>query len=362
MAVRQLIGTMLDEVDCAVLFTDGEHRVRWMNRRARQWFAGLGVGKRRVCYRTMKFGQGFCTICPTGRTIDHGIPTHYEFSIPMGDKQRNLEVLAIPVGGQKGRTMVMELVMDVTKGRPLRIKEEAMMAQIEKMAALGQLAAGVAHELNTPLGTLSIISDELARLLEPSARQSLSKQLLRDYIQDMRGEIERCRNIIQDLLGFSRQGLYQFTETDINQLVAKVVEFVKKAEKRYSITIIERLAPELPLVMTDRDRLKQVVFNVMKNAIEAIDKDDGVIEVSTALEDCSVVIAVKDNGCGISEENIKKVFEPFFTTKPVGCGTGLGLSVSYGIMRDLKGEIRIKSKEGRGTEVLLVLPASFENQ
>lgn len=231
------------------------------------------------------------------------------------------------------------------------------MAQIEKMAALGQLAAGVAHELNTPLGTLSIISDELGRILQSSTK-TIPKRLFRDYIQDMRGEIERCRSIIQDLLGFSRQGLYQLVKTDINQLVSKTVEFIQKGEKKYNIRIVKRLDPELPQVMTDRDRFRQVVFNVIKNAIEAIDREDGLIEVSTKKEDCCVHVVIKDNGCGIPEENIKKVFEPFFTTKPVGCGTGLGLSVSYGIMRDLKGEIRLKSRVGEGTEVTLILPIS----
>ncbi len=353
------IEQALDNIDCAILFTDDEHRIQWMNKKARQWFTGLDIGKRRVCYRTLTFGHGFCTICPTGRTIDYGVPTHYEFSIPSGDKHRNLEVLAIPMGCKdERRTMVMEVVMDVTKGRVVRIKEEAMMAQIEKMAALGQLAAGVAHELNTPLGTLSIISDELGRILQSSGTRYIPKRLFKDYIQDMRGEIERCRSIIQDLLGFSRQGLYQFVRTDINQLVSKVVELIQKGEKKYNVLIEKRLDPELPAVMTDRDRFKQVVFNVIKNAIEAIDREDGLIEVSTRKEDCCVHVVIKDNGCGIPEENLKKVFEPFFTTKPVGCGTGLGLSVSYGIMRDLKGEIRLKSRVGEGTEVMLILPIS----
>ncbi len=352
------IDQALDNIDCAILFTDQEHRIRWMNRKARQWFTGLDVGKRRVCYKTLSFGHGFCTICPTGRTIDYGVPTHYEFTIPSEDRQRNLEVLAIPMWDEGIRTMVMEVVMDVTRARVVRIKEEAMMAQIEKMAALGQLAAGVAHELNTPLGTLSIISDELGRILDASQKRSIPRRLLHEYIQDMRGEIERCRGIIQDLLGFSRQGLYQFTMTDINQLVSKVVEFIQKGEKKYNIGIEKRLDPALPHVMTDRDRFRQVVFNVIKNAMEAIDREDGLVEIATEKEECCVRVSIRDNGCGIPEENLKKVFEPFFTTKSVGHGTGLGLSVSYGIMRDLKGEIRIKSRMGEGTLVMLILPIS----
>ncbi len=353
-----ILKELLQKVDAGVLFIDSEHRIQWMNRKAREWFGSVRIGERRACYRTISFGQGFCTICPTGRAIECGTPTHYEFTLP-GKDPRNLEVLAIPVS-HNGAVRVMELIMDVTKKGIVRIKENELMAQIEKMAAIGQLAAGVAHELNTPLGTISIISEELNRAMDKLNDKEIPKKVFKEYISDMQGEITRCKTIIEDLLGFSKRVIHHFVQTDINILVSKTIEFIEKGNISKKVTIEKSLTPSLPLVTTDPDRFRQVVLNVIKNAVEAVEKG-GRVEVSTRMDACYVCVHIKDNGPGIPQEHLKRVFEPFFTTKPVGKGTGLGLSVSYGIMRDLKGEIRLQSRVGRGTEVTLLLPKDIFN-
>jgi signal transduction histidine kinase len=353
-----VLEDILQRLNAAVLFIDSDHRIRWMNRRAQDWFDSCSIGDRRLCYRTHGYGLGFCNICPTGTAIDRGTPAHYEFTLPIDGQARVFEVIAIPLSANENMpASVVEFVMDVTGGGMVKIKENEMMVQIEKMVALGQLAAGVAHELNTPLGTISIISNEFSRALEGVSGKEATMEMLREYLADMQGEIVRCKTIIKDLLDFSKIGLASFVETDINAMVSKTVDFVNKGNKGCAAKTSKILAPVLPLIMTDPDRFRQVLFNVIKNAVESVEDDEyGSVAISTQVDACFVGVSIKDNGSGIPEGNMKRIFEPFFTTKPIGRGTGLGLSVSYGIMKDLKGEIRVASKVGEGTTVTLLLP------
>ena len=359
------IDDISGKLNAAMLLIDSEHRIQWMNKNAEEWLGITKTGERRFCYRTLNFSRGFCKICPTGKTIASGTPAHYEFIIPGKQHPRKFEVLAIPLSSDSGRSPVsiLEIVLDVTKRGVLRIKEDEMMAQIEKMVAVGQLAAGVAHELNTPLGTISIIADELTLVLNKLDGKDKSSETVQEFLDDMRMEITRCKTIIKDLLDFSKRGVSFFRDTDINALVSKTVDFIKKGNSRNHIRISKSLDPELPMVMSDPDRLRQVLFNVIKNAIEAVDeREDGQIDIFTRAEACFVQISIKDNGSGIRKEHMKRIFEPFFTTKPVGKGTGLGLSVSYGIMKDLHGEIRIESKIGKGTTATLIVPIIFQEK
>lgn len=234
-------------------------------------------------------------------------------------------------------------------------KECAHYAQIEKMAAIGQLAAGVAHELNTPLGTILIVSNELERALSGYRGAEVPREMIFEYLADMRGEINRCKTIINDLLEFSKKGITLFEKTDVNALIAKTVEFIKKGNN--DIEISKTLDPLLPHVKTDPGRFRQILFNIIKNATEAVrENGGGKVEIVTGSRGSHIFASVIDNGPGMPKEVLKRAFEPFFTTKPVGKGTGLGLSISYGIIKDLNGEIKIESEPGKGTKVNLLLP------
>lgn len=353
-----MVGLLNNCICAAVLFIDSEHRVVWMNEKASEWLGECRIGERRGCYRTASFGPGFCSICPTGRAIDGSRPAFYEFAREIKGVLRSFEVIALPVNSTKGPASVIEIVIEARESGLDRMKDPGLMARIEKMAAVGQLASGVAHELNTPLGTISILAKEIERVAANGAVSSLN-----EYLRDIQGEISRCKSIINDLLDFSRSGVASFVETDINALVSKTMEFLIKGSSRGQTplmmvsTVLDRAVPR---VRTDPDRLRQVLVNIIKNAMEAVEgKEDGSVTVATGFEDGSVRVSVVDNGPGIPQQNIKRVFEPFFTTKPVGKGTGLGLSVSYGIMRDLNGNIGIESVEGGGTRAVIMFPASF---
>ena len=348
----------LENLDAAILFIDCGHRISWLNRRASEWF-GKAEGMRRACFRVEKSGPGFCNICPTGRAIECNTPAHYQFIFEKDGSPREFEVVAVPVLGRDGRPgSVVELIMDVTGRGLITIKHEELMARVEKLAAIGQLAAGVAHELNTPLGTISIITNEIGRILEKGPG-AVPEEALREYLADMKGEVDRMRRIINDLLGFSGSHSTELVETDLNDLIARTLEFMRKGRGPgpAAATFFD---PSLPMVFTDPGRFRQVVVNLVKNALDPLEEArGGRVSVSTGIEGGYARVTVEDDGPCIPPDVMKRVFEPFFTTKPVGKGTGLGLSVSYGIMRDLKGEIKIESRQG-ATRVDLLLPIKHE--
>lgn len=372
----QQLTEILDSIAAGLIIIDRDHRVEWMNKKAIEWLGPfVEIGKRRRCYRTIVYSEGFCEICPTGKTIDRGTATHYEFNLPSNPRLKPsgtsispkisesgrpaaFEIIGIPIF-DSGRNVsrVVELILDVTEKGIEKIKSEELMVHIEKMAAIGQLAAGVAHELNTPLATISIISKELQSLMDGLSEGRIDRGELKDYLLDISGEIKRCQTIIGDLLSFSKKGVSEQIETDLNSLVSKAINLIQRGEGYKGVTILKDFNAPVPNVKTDPERFKQVVFNVLKNAVEAVmGKGGGRVIVSTVKDGCSVKVVVSDNGPGIPAENLKKVLEPFFTTKPVGKGTGLGLSVSYGIMRDLMGDIKIESDAEEGTTVSLLLP------
>lgn len=364
----QQLTEILDSLAAGLIIIDRDHRVEWMNKKAVEWLGPfVEIGKRRRCYRTIVYSKGFCEICPTGKTIDHGTPTHYEFNLPSNispeisksGSPAAFEIIGIPIFDKHRHvSRVVELILDVTEKGIEKIRSEELMVHIEKMAAIGQLAAGVAHELNTPLATISIISEELKSLMDGLSEGKFTRDELREYLSDISGEIKRCQTIIGDLLSFSKKGVSEQIETDLNNLVSKAINLIQRGEGYKGVTILKDFDAPVPNVKTDPERFKQVVFNVLKNAVEAVmGKGGGRVIVSTVKDGCSVKVAVSDNGPGIPAENLKKVLEPFFTTKPVGKGTGLGLSVSYGIMRDLMGDIKIESSAGEGTTVSLLLPS-----
>ncbi len=219
----------------------------------------------------------------------------------------------------------------------------------ERLASMGQLAAGVAHEINNPLGTILLFSDMLYK--ETSRDDPRSKDL--KMIVD---ETNRCKNIVADLLNFSRQQEVLAQEIDVNALISSVIEVVKHQPIFEKVSFVHHLSPNLPAIQADPAQLEQVFVNLINNAAEAMG-DGGTISLTTRPIDGSFVeIKVSDTGCGIPEENLGKLFTPFFTTKALGKGTGLGLSIVYGIIKMHKGQITAQSEVGQGTTFTITLP------
>jgi two-component system NtrC family sensor kinase len=218
------------------------------------------------------------------------------------------------------------------------------LVQKEKLASVGQLAAGVAHEINNPLGTVLLYSDILHKETPED-----NKQQKEDLSMIIR-ETTRCKVIVNDLLNFSRQNEVLAQEIDLNGLLQELAEEMSRQDLYQQVDLVTDLDPELSPIQADPLQLRQVFLNLMNNAAEAM-PDGGRLIVRTKKGPPAgcVSVQVQDTGAGISEENMKELFTPFFTTKPIGKGTGLGLAITYGIVKTHQGQISVRSEVGEGT-------------
>jgi len=230
-----------------------------------------------------------------------------------------------------------------------RIAEQ--LRQSEKLAALGELVAGVAHELNNPLAGISAFAQLLLEE-ELNADQRESARLIKR-------EADRAVSVIRDLLLFSRKAGPSTVPVDINELIELTLRLRAYSLRSSGVTIETHLDPMLPYVAGDDQKLQQVILNLIVNAEYAMRRTTmRRLIIRTAREGDSVTTEVVDTGVGMSDETLQRVFEPFFTTKPAGEGTGLGLSVSYGIIEAHNGTITVESIPGRGTTFRIVLPVA----
>ncbi|MFN2155273.1 MAG: sensor histidine kinase, partial [Anaerolineae bacterium] len=232
----------------------------------------------------------------------------------------------------------------------LQVTQEQLV-QKEKLASVGQLAAGVAHEINNPLGTIMLLSDVLCK-------ETPTEDPRREDLEMITAQAKRCKGIVFDLLSFARQNRVMAQRTDVNQLVQRIVAEESPKERYAHIQIVEDLAPRLPIIQADPEQLRQALVNLMTNAADAMaSQERGVMTISTRHAGLQhIELSVADTGEGMSEEVRSQLFTPFFTTKPPGKGTGLGLSIIYGIVKMHRGDIQVSSKEGEGTCFTIRLP------
>lgn len=239
-----------------------------------------------------------------------------------------------------GRIIV---ISDVTEVRKLQQQVD----QSEKLAVIGQLAAGVAHEIGNPLASISSIVQILQR--------KTTDQFMSDQLINVKDNINRISKIVRELVDLSRPPSQDSLVTQINEVVKTAVGIVKYDKRVKKVEFKTKLDPQLPMIEVVPDQLLQVFINILINSLDAV-RGEGVIKVNSSHDDNYIFIGISDNGIGMEEEVVKKIFDPFFTTKQVGKGTGLGLSVSYGILKKFNGEIKVKSKVNEGSEFNILLP------
>ncbi len=245
----------------------------------------------------------------------------------------------------------VHVMADITETNRLRDQ----LLQSDKMAAVGQLVAGVAHELNNPLTGILGYSQLLLRRF-----QDMDQATVKD-LEAVIGEAERATRIVQNLLSFSRKHKPMKTVTDLNRAVRDLVELREYELKVNNIEVVTELDESLPRTMADVHQLEQVLLNLVNNSTDALrGRKDGVITIATSSDGRFIKVAVSDNGAGIAPEDLPRVFDPFFTTKEVGQGTGLGLSICYGIIEEHGGTIEIDSRPGEGTRVEFTVPIVSE--
>jgi len=224
-----------------------------------------------------------------------------------------------------------------------------------RLASIGELATGLAHEINNPLAIISTNQTNIEDILTGIDEQKTDIKEILDSLNICKRQIERCKNITTKMLQFGRKRKPELKPTEIKPVITEIISMMELQVKAKNIEISKNIQENLPPVIIDPLELEQVIVNLIQNSFHALPKG-GRIKISASYEESRVSIEVKDNGVGISQENIERIFEPFFTTKPVGEGTGLGLSVCYGIVQTWGGSIEVDSKPGKGTSVRIIIP------
>jgi PAS domain S-box-containing protein len=359
---RNTLQALFDGILDGIYVVDRQDKILAINRTQAGW-AGHMIDELVGSSAALAFPSSALSSQLIARTFKDGQPaaTTERQTRPDGD-YTEWEIQTYPVAGSGegvdgGRSVdrVVVVVRDVTAQHML----EASLARSEKLAAVGRLAAGIAHEINNPMTVISanaqILCEELA-LDHPYYRSA----------EMINRASERATKIVRNLLDFSRAEHFEFMETDLNRSLDEAVSLAEVEIHRTNIAVSLDLAPDLPPVWASPDHLQIVWLNMLLNARDAIEeaKHDGKIQITSALRDGGFVVQVSDNGIGIPEKELNRIYDPFFTTKPPGKGTGLGLFTCYRTIHRHGGEIHVSSQLGVGTtfEILLPLEHKFSNE
>lgn len=275
--------------------------------------------------------RGFVTINETERISKDG---------RLVTVQLNVTKLPGSNGDSAGRTVI---IRDFTEVKKLQQQVD----QSEKLAVIGQLAAGVAHEIGNPLTSISAIVQILQR--------KAPDDFFSEQLSTIKENIDRISKIVRELVDFSRPPSHEKTIIQITDIIKTAIGIVKYDKRVKKVDFNVKLDNDAPLILLVPDQLLQVFVNILINALDAID-GNGEIKVETSHDEENVYVIIEDNGCGIDEITLNKIFDPFFTTKAVGKGTGLGLSVSYGIIKKFHGDIFVESEISKGTKFTIKIP------
>jgi len=295
-------------------------------------------------------------LCPVeralrGERVETALVTPQE-----GEKTRYLDVTTTPIRdalGEKNRALVF--FRDISEKR----FQEMRLIQTEKMSSIGVLATGIAHEINNPLTSVLCCAEALLRRFRDTPGLEADPRLdaFPHYLKIIERESYRCKGIIDNLLSFGRQSDCRSATVDMNAILQEVLELIGHQPTFRRVRVATSLKEELPCIHGDPSALRQVCMNLLINAHQAI-AGDGTVELATDEPGGDMIsITIRDTGCGIPKEHLNRIWDPFFTTKEVGKGLGLGLALTYSIVKRHGGEIQVTSTPGRGSRFTVLLPA-----
>jgi two-component system NtrC family sensor kinase len=294
------------------------------------------------------------------------IKTRTEDSMDVFNERRNTTLIIISITSVLALSLAflssVYLVDKIKKADMKKANFDSQIVQMEKMAAIGRLAAGIAHEINNPLQMITSQSGWIEELLpeeDPKCIKNLEEY--QDAIQKIRYHVRRAGHVTQRLLGFSRKISAEKECLDVNKIIEETVSFIENEARNNNISINKHFNENLPQTMTDESHLQQVLLNLLNNGLDAIGHD-GNIDITTRYNKNNIFVEVADSGAGIDSEALDHIFEPFFTTKDPGKGTGLGMSISYDIMKKLGGTIKAKNKSKNGSGAVFTLTIPIKNR
>jgi PAS domain S-box-containing protein len=261
------------------------------------------------------------------------------------------------------REVLIATTTDITES----VEKETHLIQAGKMATLGLMAAGMAHEINQPLNVIQICADFILKSMKKG--QAVPEEEMQSLAKDIVDNVRRATDVIKHVRDFARMSEVVRNKVNINDPIRDVFKVLGNQIKVHQIDLELDLQPDLPYILAEHNRLEQVFINLVTNAIDAMDEKNETgqekpagkkLTITSFAQNGHVVVKVSDTGVGMSREVMDKIFEPFFTTKKIGKGTGLGISISYGIIKDYDGAIGIESEVNRGTTFTLTFPAISE--
>ena len=339
-----ILETVLDSIDVGILVCDKKNSLVMINKCAQRllplnYTDGVPLWQ---AIRDEKIEELMKNIILRGeRAADREIDVEHQ------GRNRLLSINVVPLVRDKRITGSLIYIEDITEKR----KDEYRLRRAENLASLTTLAAGVAHEIKNPLGSISIHIQLLQKALE---KKNIKKDSQTDkYFSVLKEEVDRLNRIVVEFLFAVRPMNLELREGDINGIISQVMEFVRYEMEQSKIMCLLELDENLPSILLDERYMKQAILNLVTNAKAAMPKG-GVLTIATNLVDNEIRISVCDTGTGINEENLAKIFEPYFTTKETG--TGLGLTQVYKIIREHQGEITIDSAPNQGSEFKIILP------
>jgi two-component system NtrC family sensor kinase len=346
---RNTLRTLFDSIPASIYIIDRRYTLIAINM-SRSYRVGVKpnqlVGKK--CYSVLFQRVDPCPACRVKETLMQGKMTNrINRTWVTPDQAVDWDISTFPIF-ETAQLPVQSIVLeqDITEKRRL----EANLIQNEKLAAVGQLAAGVAHEINNPLSAIIANAQILRSELDPANTDAMESV---DLIETAG---MRASQVVRNLLGFARKEQYDFTFIDLNETISSSLSLIQHEVISRPIKLTCDLGEDLPKIKASRDHLQGVWINMILNAIDAMDGDEGEIHISTRYQINEFRINIQDTGNGIAPERISRIFEPFYTTKSSGRGTGLGLSVCHRIIKQHGGYIQVESNPGVGTKFVIVLP------
>jgi len=349
------LQAIFDSISDGIMVYDHQGRVQHHNLISPQWFpreAQAGMHCREIFHPELLSRDEECPVerALKGERVDTSLATTCD-----DEKTRYLDVTATPICdalGEQNRALVF--LRDVSEKR----LQEMHLIQTEKMSSIGVLATGIAHEINNPLTSVAGFAEALLRRFrdEPDMKADPRLDVFPHYLEMIVRESYRCKGIIDHLLSFGRKTDGLAVKVDLNMVLREILELLRYHPGYQQVEVFTNLQADLAPVLGDPSGLRQVCMNLLVNAHQAIE-GEGRVEVTTKrFDETLVAMTIRDTGCGMDQHIRDRIWEPFFTTKEVGKGVGLGLALTYNIVKRLGGDIQLQSRVGEGSQFTVLLP------